>query len=217
MTLLDWGKLAFNETIKYCPNCGTVFGSEKLNTLVPEYCNFGFDVIEFVGRKLFLEKHTEDEVFKILMRRNLQISTREVSVLGKKFILYLAQAHKDKEGEIKGIIQENGGYIVHLDGTCDGASPHVFCAIEELLKLVLLSKKIPSESIESIIPILQELKKAYGTPIGIVCDMSKAIIGSIEAVFPGIRIFICHFHWLRDGGKDLLKADYDLLVSIVRD
>jgi hypothetical protein len=64
---------------------------------------------------------------------------------------------------------------------------------------------------------LQELGASYGVPLGIVCDMSKAIISAIETVFPGIRIFICHFHWLRDIGKDLLKDDHDLLVSLLRD
>ena len=217
VVLLDFGELAFNETVKFCPDCGSVFGSEKLRSLVPEYSNIGFDVMEFVGNKLFIEHYTEDKILEALKERNVEISPREISFLGKKFILYLAQAHKNKETEIKGLIQKNGGYIAHLDGTCDGASPHFFCAIEEQLKLVLLSRKIPSESADAIIPILWELEEAYGRPLGIVCDMSKAIISAIKTVFPGIRIFICHFHYLRDLGKDLFKNDHDALASILRD
>jgi hypothetical protein len=34
---------------------------------------------------------------------------------------------------------------------------------------------------------------------------------AIAEVFPGIPDFICHFHFLRDLGKDLLGADYDSL------
>lgn len=217
VTLLDFGDLIFTETVKWCPDCKCVFGSERLKMLAPEYANFGFDVMEFVGKKLFVEDFTESEVLAALKERNVKISPREISFLGKKFILYLAQAHKDKEDEVRELIQKNGGYIVHLDGTCDGASPHFFCAIEELLKLVLLSRKIPSESTEAIIPILQELAASYGTPLGIVCDMSKAIISAIETVFPGLRIFICHFHFLRDLGKDLFKNDHDLLIALLRD
>lgn len=216
MILLDFGELALKEKVKYCPICKKTFRSEELKMLVPDYSNFGFDVIEFVGRKLFIDYYTEREVLSALNERNVKISLRQISFLGKKFILYLAQAHKSKETEIKGLIQKNGGYIVHLDGTCDGASPHFFCAVEELLKLVLLSRKIPSESIDSIVPILQELFAAYGQPIAFVCDMSKAIIGAIERIFPGVPIFICHFHFLRDLGKDLLKKDYDLLASMLR-
>ena len=217
VVLLDFGELLINEKVKFCPDCQSTFGSEQLSELVPEYANFGFEIIEFIGRKLFIDHSTEREVLKALKKRNVKISLREVSFLGKKFILYLAQAHKTKEAEVKELIQRNGGYIVHLDGTCDGASPHFFCAVEELLKLVLISRKIPSESANAIVPILQELAAAYGRPLGIVCDMSKAIISAIQRVFPGIQIFICHFHYLRDLGKDLLKKDHDLLVSVLRD
>jgi len=215
--LLDFGELTFNETVKYCPICDNDFESEKLRRLVPDHANFGFDIIEFVGRKFFIEHYTEDDILEILKERNVQISPREIPVLGRKFVLYLAQAHQNKEAEVRGLIQKNGGYFAHLDGTCDGASPHLFCAVEELLKLVLLSRKIPSESADAIIPILRDLEASYGKPLGIVCDMSKAIISAIEEVFPGIRIFICHFHFLRDLGKDLLKNDYDLLASLLRD
>jgi hypothetical protein len=217
VTLLDFGNLTFNEKVKYCPDCYRVFGSQKLRMLVPEYSNFGYDVIEFIGRKLFTDHLTESDVLQALKERNVEISPSEIAFLGKKFILYLAQAHKDKESAIKGLIQRNGGYIIHLDGTCDGASPHFFCAFEELLKLVLLSRKIPSEAADAIVPILEELKACYGTPLGIVCDMSKAILAAIKRVFPGVPVFICHFHYLRDLGKDLLKNDYDLLVSTMRD
>jgi hypothetical protein len=68
-----------------------------------------------------------------------------------------------------------------------------------------------------IIPILKELKASYGTPLGIICDMSKAIRKAIKKVFPGVPIFICHFHYLRDIGKDLFKNDHDLLVATMRD
>lgn len=215
--LLDFGKVTFNEKIKHCPSCHKVFGSQKLRELVPEYSNFGYDVIEFIGKKLFTDNFTEKDVLQSLKERNVEISPSEIAFLGKKFILYLAQAHKEKESGIKGLIQRNGGYIVHLDGTCDGSSPHLFCALEELLKLVLLSRKIPSESIDAIVSILKELETCYGIPLGIVCDMSSAILGAIERVFPGVPIFICHFHFLRDLGKDLLKNDYELLLSEMRD
>jgi hypothetical protein len=216
VTLLDFGRLSFNETVKYCPGCGKTFESQELRELVPEYSNFGYDVIEFVGQKLFTDHRTESEVLQALKERNVKISPSEIAFLGKKFILYLAQAHKDREPLIKELIQKDGGYFIHLDGTCDGSSPHLFCALEEALKLVLLSRKIPSEATDEIVPILEELKACYGAPLGIVCDMSKAILAAINRVFPGIPIFICHFHFLRDLGKDLLKDDYEILISEMR-
>lgn len=47
--------------------------------------------------------------------------------------------------------------------------------------------------------------------------MSKGILAAIEKIFPGVPVFICHYHWLRDIGKDLLQDDDKLLGSILRD
>jgi len=214
---LDFGVVWFKQKFKYCVHCECVFNSEELNSLVPEYANFGFDIIEFIGRQLFIKNQTESTIVELLKTRNVEISPNEVSYLGKKFILYLAQAHKEKEPEIKRLINLGGGYFIHLDSTCDGDSPHLFCGIEELLRLVLVARKIPSESCESIVPILEELKSAYGNPAGIICDMSKGILAAIQKIFPKVRVFICHFHWLRDIGKDLLKEDDSFLGSVLRD
>jgi hypothetical protein len=38
--------------------------------------------------------------------------------------------------------------------------------------------------------------------------MSKGIPAAIQEVFPGIPDFICHFHFLRDLGKDLFGTEY---------
>ena len=214
---LDFGEVWFKQKFKYCVHCECVFNSEELSSLVPEYANFGFDIIEFIGRELFVKNQTESTIVELLKTKNVAISPNEVSYLGKKFILYLAQAHREKEPEIKHLINLRGGYFIHLDSTCDGDSPHLFCAIEELLRLVLVARKIPSESCESIVPILEELKKAYGNPVGIICDMSKGILAAIQEIFPEVRVFICHFHWLRDIGKDLLKEDDSFLGSVLRD
>ena len=54
-------------------------------------------------------------------------------------------------------------------------------------------------------------------PLGIVSDMSAAILAAVRRVFPNVPIFICHFHFLRDLGKDLFKNDYEGLLSTMRD
>ncbi len=76
VVLLDFGELIFNEKIKYCPGCKSSFGSGQLSQLVPEYSNFGFEIIEFVGKKLFIDHSTEREVLNALEKRNVKISPR---------------------------------------------------------------------------------------------------------------------------------------------
>ncbi|KPA17979.1 hypothetical protein MHK_001794 [Candidatus Magnetomorum sp. HK-1] len=47
--------------------------------------------------------------------------------------------------------------------------------------------------------------------------MSRGIITAVEVVFPEIPIYICHFHFLRDIGKDLLLEDYQSLMKYLRE
>ena len=42
-------------------------------------------------------------------------------------------------------------------------------------------------------------------------DMGKGLLTAIEDIFPGVPSLICHFHFLRDLGKDLLESDYRTL------
>lgn len=52
------------------------------------------------------------------------------------------------------------------------------------------------------------MKAQYGDPIALVHDMGKGILSAVSAVFPDIPDFICHFHFLRDIGKDLYETEY---------
>ena len=85
--------------------------------LVAPKSKFGFDVMVFVGKSLFLRCRGEKEIQHKLIERNIPISIREIGYLGKKFIIYLALAHKECQGRIKQLMALRGGYILHLDGT----------------------------------------------------------------------------------------------------
>ncbi len=208
---LQIGQFSLHETVKHCPNCQKIFRNEGVKNLVPDFCNFGFDVIEHVGRSLFLEYRTLEEIVSALRKKNVFVSDREVSYLGRKFIYYLAQAQADKSPEIQESLREKGGYVLHFDATCDGDSPHLLCAIAEQVGLVLGSVKVPSETTEATANFLNGIKELYGVPLAGVCDMLRANLAAFEIVFPGIKLFICHFHFLRDIGKDLMEYDYSML------
>jgi ribosomal protein S20 len=101
-----------------------------------------------------------------------------------------------------------GGYILHLDGTCEADSPHLFSGLDGIAQLVLENVKLPSERAGLLIPFFRQIKQQYGDPIALVHDMGKGILSAIARVFPGKPDFICHFHFLRDIGKDLLEDEY---------
>ncbi len=198
-------------TFLHCNCHTTVYRPEKINSLVPKHSNFGYDVMVHIGRELFSRHCTIDNIKQTLADKNIFISASQISYLAAKYVVYLSLAHKQITGKIKAEMQKNGGYILHIDGTCDGDSPHLMSALDQISGFVLHNIKIPTENSDDIIPLLQEIKQRYGNPIAIVTDMAKAFSNAITEVFEGTLHFICHFHFLRDIGKDLLSAPYDCI------
>jgi hypothetical protein len=178
---------------------------------VPPGANFGYDVMVHAGKALFLRHRNEGEVVAELAQSNIRISPREVSLLGMKFIVYLALAHRRREPEIHADMQTRGGYICHLDATCEGGDPFLMSSIDSLSNVVLGNVKLPAEDEAHIVPFLERLRQAYGVPLALVHDMGKGILAAVAGVFPGVADFICHFHFLRDIGKDYMGAEYDTI------
>ncbi len=213
---MDIGAFRAKETMMFCPQDQTTFPSEKLRSLAPKGGTFGFDVIEAIGRALFVHCRNNQEIMAELAVRNVFISEREISYLGRKFIIYLALAHRESQPYLRDLMDRNGGYILHVDGTCEGDSPNLFCGLDGISELVLDTIKIPSEKKELLVPFFQRIKGQYGEPKALVHDMGKGIITAVEEVFPGVADFICHFHFLRDIGKDLLQDEYTALQKRLR-
>jgi len=205
---LDIGAFKAKEIILQCSADKTVYTCQDLKALTPYRCTFGYDVIVYVGYALFVHCRNEQEIIKKLAQRNISISDREINFLGKKFITYLAVAHRESRQQIRKAMASRGGYILHMDGTCEGDSPHLFSGVDGIAEIILDNVKLPSEKADLLIPFLRQIKEQYGDPISLVHDMGKGILLAIEAVFPGKPDFICHFHFLRDIGKDLLEDEY---------
>ncbi len=213
---MDIGPFVAKETVLQCPRDQAVFTSNALHALTPIQGTFGFDVIEHVGRALFVCSRTEREVMIELAARNVPISEREIGYLGRKFVIYLALAHRESHEQLRRSLLRSGGYILHVDGTCEGGSPHLFCGLDGISQWVLDSIKIPSEKKELLVPFFRRIEQHYGTPLALVNDMGAGILAAIAEVFPGVPDFICHFHFLRDIGKDLLLEDYQGLTQGLR-
>jgi hypothetical protein len=210
---LDIGAFTAKETRLYCRCHDAVFGSCELRALAPERGTFGFDVIVHVGQALFVRCLGVQEIVDELRQRNISISKSEVTFLGKKFIAYLAHAHREAKQALRGGMRKRGGYILHVDGTCEASSPNLFCGLDELSSLVLDSVKIPSEKKELLVPFFKRIKAQYGEPVALVHDMGGGILAAVEEVFPDAPDFICHFHFLRDIGKDLFGKEYKIILD----
>ncbi|MDP2816596.1 MAG: hypothetical protein Q8O19_07960 [Rectinemataceae bacterium] len=210
------GPFIAHETVLDCPVCASVFGSDALLRLVPSRCNVAYDILVFVGKALFQRHRTTQEIIAELLVRNVRISASEIGYLGRRFIMYLAVGHRRARPQIRRAMSVAGGYILHLDAMHEDDAPVLMTGMDSLSEIVLANVKILSEHADYIVPFLKTLKKKYGVPRACVHDMGTGICKAVAEVFPGTRDFICHFHFLRDIGKDLLEPAYRLLRNSLR-
>ena len=172
---------------------------------------FGYDVLVYVGEASFLRCRDAKEVREELRGRQVKISESAIFYLAKKFIVYLSVAHRESQAEIKELLDRNGGYILHLDATCEGDSPHLMTGLDGITEIVLENEKMATEKADKIVPMLRRMKARYGEPIALVHDMGKAICTAVSRVFPTIPDHICHYHFLADIGEDLFGKDNDTI------
>lgn len=210
------GEFAVHETVLRCPRCAAVYPSTELRGIIPSGANFGYDIIVYVGRMLFLQCRGYQEIREALRERNIILSASEIAVLAKRFVLYLGMLHRSLKKDIQSAMQLRGGYILHLDGTCEGASPHLISVLDGMSEIVLENRKLSSENTEDLEPFLQSIRSQYGEPVAVVSDMGKGIALAIAGVFPHIPAFICHFHFLKAVGTELLGEEHDSIRTALR-
>ncbi len=88
-----------------------------------------------------------------------------------KFIVYLALAHQRRAPAIAADMRERGGYICHLDATCEGRDTFLMSSIDSLSDIVLGNVKLPAEDEAHIVPFLERIKNDFGVPLALVHDM----------------------------------------------
>jgi hypothetical protein len=210
---LHIGHFLAHETVLFCKHCSDrpSFRSRELADLVPDGCNFGYDVMVFAGRSLFQQLRTVAQTVRELAKRNVRISESEVRELATRFVIGLAAAHAEAAPRLRSHLGTNGGYILHLDSTCQKGSAHLMTGVDELSGMVLLNARMPTENGDATADFLRDMVDRYGAPIAVACDMSPAILNAIGKTLDRVPVFICHFHFLRDLGKDLMAEDYTLI------
>ena len=218
------GPFDVHETVKYCPlsECKKKYRHTELDTFLRPGSNFGYDVIEYIGDAVWSKSHTVLQIQADLkLQNNLTISESEIAYLAKKFVMYVIDAHKDKQSEIRQFLHRGAGYFLYFDAMHPGdGAAHLMCAIaEEISKrisIVLGSVKLPKESTETVATFLRDLKEKYGDPIAGICDMLASNLAAFQEVFPSVLLLICHFHYLRGLGKSFLEYENTLLGGFLK-
>jgi len=177
----------------------------------------GYDLIARVGLARFLQCRQCEEIQAELSRQaGLALSIRTISELSQKFVAYVQAVHRESSQLLRREMHSRGGYILHIDGTCEEGSRVLLVCLDSISQQVLESRKISSENAEEVVQVLREVRRNWGHPLAIVHDLRKSLFTAAETVFPGVAQFVCHFHFAADVGKDLLSSHVDRLRNLFR-
>lgn len=212
------------ETLLFCPehkydgNSIIKYDSPELNQIVPPYSNYAYDVSVHIGLSRFLHHKQKSEIqHELKIEYGIKISDSGITHLSDNFLIYCMCVHELAPAMIKEVQDKRGGYILHIDATVEEDSDMVFMGMNSVNGWILHSIKIKSESSEEIIPALEEIKRRYGEPLAIKRDMGKGMKLAVSEVFPNKPDKICHYHFSRDIGKDILSEQYDSIRKFLID
>jgi hypothetical protein len=172
---------------------------------------FAYDVIVFAGEQKFLFSKTLRAIRATLLDDNgLSVSTSNLSLCVQEFCCRFECLHYAKLVKLGRWIKKTQlGYMLHVDCSSEQKSDTVFVCYDRTSEIALVSEKIPSERLPFLVPILKKVRKRLGNPISTMSDLGMAILKALEKVFPNAPRRICHFHFLRDVGKDIVGSSYD--------
>ena len=129
------GKFVAIERQGHCPHHPHLppARSRKLPRIVAPGCKMSYDVIARVGLARFLECRQCEEIQIELSRQyGIEIPVRTISKLSQDFVAYVQVVHQQSIKLLRTAMQQRGGYVLHIDGTCEDGSRVLFVCFDSL-------------------------------------------------------------------------------------
>ncbi len=219
VTLLDCDLYVKNE-VYYCPNpkCKTENGkwltykSSEVSSIVLPKHTYGNDVLLKIGALRYEEKYVIQKIISNLYDNyGIQIKEAEVYRYTLKYLeLFKGFQEKEKQ-KIRARLENQGGWILGIDGTRSNNSETLYIARDEIHGLTVGAQILRKGNPEDIEKFVSGLIKDYGEPIAAISDAEWGLFSTLKKLLPGIPIQYCQRHFLVNLGKDLMGSDTDVL------
>jgi hypothetical protein len=194
--------------------------SAMLAELLMPRRSMGYDLMAFVGQQRWLHRRQRDEIQTMLEQRQVVVSAGEITILAHDFLVYLEELHKKRAPFLRATLAKDGGYPLHIDATGESGRGTLLAAFAGWRRWVLGAWKIPTERADAMLPRLREVTNRFGPPCAIMRDLGPAVIDTARELARELGgdtpVLGCHFHYLRDVGKDLLTEGHDALRDLFR-
>lgn len=191
---------------------------ESLGDLVPERQRFGWDVIVEVGLQRYLRRRQRTEIQRELqMRDRIRVSTGTISNLADRFVHCLGRLHRERSPILRAFFANRGGYALHIDSTNETGRGGLFVGMEGTQGWVLSAGRIETEREDQLTSTMDEIVDLFGLPLAVVRDMSKACQAAVRPLHrQGSADLVCHFHFVQNVGRALLRRRHNELQRILR-
>ena len=190
----------------------------QLARLVAPGCRYGYDLVAHVGLESFLHGRRLEEIQQNLAEGepSIHLPTSSLDELRRRFLFYLGQVHQQAAPLLKASLHQPEGMTWLIDGTLEPGTA-VFFGVQHARSGILLAcSKIPTENADNIIPCLKKTANHYGRPKRILHDLSSAMSLACQTALGDVPHDICHFHFARDVGEDLLSKPQQALSGCLR-
>ena len=202
---------------KGCAQCGWTDSFDGYRQLVPAGGNYAFDVIVEVGLARLRDLQQDTEIRDQLQQRwGLTLPLSAIGLLTDSFLDGLAAAHQVHLPALRRQLEQDGGFAMHLDGTCEPGTEVLFAVIATPRSWTLDAAKMASENVEEISQLLRRCVQDFGSPLAVMHDLSKNILAAKKAVIPDVPDLICHYHFLENVGKKLCEKPHVTLTKQLR-
>ena len=161
---------------KKCVLCGKIHRPETYHQVVPPQGNYAFDLIVEVGLARFRQHWQNGEIqAELLARYGLRLPCSTINELAHTFLDCLAATHQARAPQLRKRLEDDGGYVLHVDGTCEPGTDTVFNAVAGNRGWTLEGAKMSGEDVTQIAGLLRRCVASFGTPLAVVRDLSPQI------------------------------------------
>lgn len=202
---------------RQCVQCGQRDSMDTFHRLVPSHGNYAFDLMVEAGLARLRDNRQNAEIQALLEQRwGLSVPASSISLLVDSFLDGLAAIHQARTPLLREKLRNDGGYALHVDGTCELNSSVLFIAMAEPHHWVLESAKMTTENTEDVGRLLHRCVLGFGQPLVIVRDLSAQIAGATAEAVPGVTNLICQYHFLENVGENLCEKPHAMLTKDLR-
>lgn len=200
-----------------CTLCRQVDALELYRQLVPPGSNYAYDLMVEVGHARFADHRQDAEIQSDLQRRwGLSLPASSIGWLGHSFLDGLAAVHQAHADTLRRRLAEDGGYAMHVDGTCEPGTDVLFAVLAEPRGWTLDAAKMTTENSTEIGKLMRRCVERFGDPLAVVRDLSTNIQKAKQEAIPQARDLICHYHFLENVGEQLCEKPHAKLTNALR-